>query len=125
MWLHKAQCIFLTCNEAICSISISYAGAETEPEILQHVFRSLGVIIQHLAKLISPDLPQFLRHSSRLRYHVAPHVRQLASATLAYLLRHATTLQLRAAVRTVFAGNLSSPWKKKWLLTLLGFHLSQ
>lgn len=79
-------------------------GAETEPEVLEYVFKSVGLIIQHLIKLITPDLAKFLRHSSRLRYHVAPHVRQLAASTLSYLLRHATTLQLRSAVRTVFAG---------------------
>ena len=70
------------------------------------MFKSLGLIIQHLVKLITPDLPQFLRHSHRLRYHAAPHVRQLAAATLSYLIRHATNLQMRAALRTVFAGTV-------------------
>lgn len=69
------------------------------------MFKSAGLIIQHLVKLITPDLPQFLRHSYRLRYHGAPHVRQLAAATLSYLTRHATNLQMRAALRTVFAGD--------------------
>ena len=86
-----------------CSLGGS-AGADREPELLQHIFACLSSVLRHLAQWLAADMPKVLRQTARLRYHSARHVRQLAAQSMGFLLRHARGKALRAGVRTIYAG---------------------
>ena len=80
------------------------AGADREPELLQHIFSCLSSVLRHLAQWLAADMPRVLQQTARLRYHSARHVRQLAAQSMGFLLRHARGKALRAGVRTIYAG---------------------
>ena len=80
------------------------AGADREPELLQHIFSCLSSVLRHLAQWLAADMPRVLQQTARLRYHTARHVRQLAAQSMGFLLRHARGKALRAGVRTIYAG---------------------
>jgi U3 small nucleolar RNA-associated protein 20 len=80
------------------------AGADRQPELLQHIFTCLSSLCRHLVKHLTADLPGILRLSTQLRYAAAEYVRRLAAQSVGYLFRHASFKAVRAGVRTVFAG---------------------
>ena len=92
---------YTAARTAVCDVS---AGADREPELLQHIFGCLSSVLRHLAQWLAADMPKILQQTARLRYHSARHVRQLAAQSMGFLLRHARGKALRAGVRTVYAG---------------------
>lgn len=88
---------------------LAAAGADREPELLQHIFGCLSSVLRYLAQWLAGDLPRALQQTARLRYHSARHVRQLAAQSMGFLLRHARGRVLRAGVRTIYAGSSLSP----------------
>lgn len=87
----------------------SAAGADREPELLQHVFACLSSLFRHLVRHLAADLAAVLARTGRLRYHRAEHVRRLAAQSTAFLFRHAGQRALQIGVRAVFAGEPCPP----------------
>ena len=80
------------------------AGADRQPELLQHIFGCLSSVLRHLAQWLAAGLPGVLQETAPLRYSSARHVRQLAAQSTGFLLRHARGKALRSGVRTIYAG---------------------
>ena len=85
-------------------ISYCAAGADRQPELLQHIFGCLSGVLRHLAQWLAAGLPGVLQETAPLRYSSARHVRQLAAQSMSFLLRHARGKALRSGVRTIYAG---------------------
>ena len=86
------------------SASSGAAGADRQPELLQHTFGCLSSVLRHLAPWLAAGMPGALQETAPLRYSSARHVRQLAAQSMGFLLRHARGKALRTGVRTVYAG---------------------
>ena len=80
------------------------AGADRQPELLQHIFSCLSGVLRHLAQWLAAGLPGVLQETAPLRCSSARHVRQLAAQSMGFLLRHARGKALRSGVRTIYAG---------------------
>ena len=83
------------------------AGADRQPELLQHVFGCLSSVLRHLAQWLAAGMPSVLQETAPLRYSSTCHVRQLAAQSMGFLLRHARGKALRTGMRTIYAGAAS------------------
>lgn len=86
------------------AVPLCAAGADRQPELLQHIFGCLSGVLRHLAQWLAAGLPGVLQETAPLRYSSTRHVRQLAAQSMGFLLRHARGKALRSGVRTIYAG---------------------